>query len=176
MFKDEIINNPSFVAVSLSLESGLEEQVKFKIQSFHDLRAKLPFISVYNEWSTWYPDEHTLIFMRPRIDNCRIGVNAYISVEFDLSLKAYHKSEYFPLPHVTLCDISQLESVLNDISTPSSVHTSSEDIPTNSDNASHITSAESHIQQVIDNMYYSKSDDGLIQNKSMSLCKWMKFT
>ena len=155
---DELLNQ----AVSLSLESGLEEQEKFKIQSFHDLRAKLPILSVYNDWSTWYPDEHTLIFMRPRIDNCRIEVNTYISVEFDLSIKAYHKGEYFLVPHVTLCDIRQLESVLNDISIPSSVHTTSEDIPTNSDNSSHITSAESNIQQVIDNMYHSKSDDELI--------------
>ena len=81
--------------------------------------------------------------MRPRIDNCRIEVNTYISVDFDLSIKAYHKGEYFPLAHVTLCDIRQLESVIIDISTASSVHTTSEDIPTNSDNASLITSAES---------------------------------
>ena len=42
------------------------------------------------------------------------------------------------------------------------------DIPTNSDDAAHITSAESHIQQVIDNLYDSKSDDELIPCPELS--------
>ena len=67
-------------AVSLSLESGVEEKEKFKIQNFQDLRAKLSFLSVNDKWSTWYPDEYTLILMRPRIDKCRIEVNMYVLI------------------------------------------------------------------------------------------------
>ena len=59
------------------------------------------------------------------------------------------------------------------ISTPSSVYTTSEHIPTNSDNASHITSAESHIQQVIDNMYDSKSNDELIPCPEVSILQFI---
>ena len=50
-----------YQAVFLSLES--KEKEKFMIQSFHDLQAKLPFISIANTWSTWYPNENSLIFM-----------------------------------------------------------------------------------------------------------------
>ena len=46
--------------------------------------------------------------MLPRIDNCRVEVNMYIFAEFDISIKSNHKGEYFPVPHVTLCDIREL--------------------------------------------------------------------
>ena len=51
-----------YQAVSLSLEAEVEENKKFRIQNLHDLQAKLHFISIANIWSTWYPDEYTLIF------------------------------------------------------------------------------------------------------------------
>ena len=79
-----------YQAVSLSLEAEVEENEKFRIQNLHDLQAKLHFISIANIWSTWCPDEYTLIFLRPRIDSSKIQVNTYLSIEFDLSLKAYH--------------------------------------------------------------------------------------
>ena len=41
--------------------------------------------------STWYPDEYTLICMR--IDKCKIQINTYLFVEFDLSIKAFHNGE-----------------------------------------------------------------------------------
>ena len=59
-------------------------------------------------------------------------------------------------------NLNRIIFLLNDISVPSSVHTNSEDICTNSDTASYITSAESNIQQVIGNVYDSRSDDELI--------------
>ena len=84
-----------------------------------------------------------------------------------MSLKAYHNGVTFPISFVTLCDVRQLESVLNEISiAPSAII--SEDISTNLDNASHITSAESHILQVIDNMYHPESDNDLVQGADVS--------
>ena len=144
-------------AISLSLESDVEEKEKFKIQSFQDIQTKLHFLP--STLSTWYPDEYTLICMRPRIDKCKIQINTYLSVEFDLSIKAFHYGERLLTSHVTLCDIRQLELVLEDIYIPRSARIYSEDNSTNSDNASHILSAESHILQVIDNLYDSKTDD-----------------
>ena len=79
-----------YQAVSLILEAEVEENEKFRIQNLHDLQAKLHFISIANIWSTWYLNEYTLIFLRPRIDSSKIQVNTYLSIEFDLSLKAYH--------------------------------------------------------------------------------------
>ena len=73
----------------------------------------------------------------------------------------------FPISFVTLCDVRQLESVLNEISiAPSAII--SEDISTNLDNASHIASAESHILQVIDIMYLPDSDDDLVPGADVS--------
>ena len=151
-----------YQAVKLSLESDIEENEKFKIHSFHDLQAKLPLLSIASIWSTWYPDEYTLIIMRPRIDSCKIEVNSYLSVNFDLSVKLYHNGVNLPISIVTLCDVRQIDSLLNEISIPPSAPIISEDISTNFDNTSHIASAESHIQQVIDNMYDGKSDDDLV--------------
>ena len=105
--------------------------------------------------------------MRPRIDSSKIQVNTYLSIEFDLSLKAYHNGVTFPISFVTLCDVRQLESVLNEISiAPSAII--SEDISTNLDNASHIASAESHILQAIDNMYHPESDNDLVPGADVS--------
>ena len=100
--------------------------------------------------------------MRPRIDSCKIEVITYLSVNFDLSVKVYHNGVNLPISIVTLCDVRQIDSVLNEISIPPSAPIISEDISTNFDNTSHIASAESHIQQVIDNMYDGKSDDDLV--------------
>ena len=58
--------------------------------------------------------------MRPRIDKCKIQINTYLSVEFDLSIKAFHNGERLLTSHVTLCDVRQLELVLEDISIPRS--------------------------------------------------------
>ena len=69
-----------YQAVSLSLEAEVEENEKFRIQNLHDLQAKLHFISIANIWPTWYPDEYTLIFLRPRIDSSKIQVNTYLSI------------------------------------------------------------------------------------------------
>ena len=59
-------------AISLSLESDVEEKKKFKIQSFQNIQTKLHFLP--STLSTWYPDEYTLICMRPRIDECKIQI------------------------------------------------------------------------------------------------------
>ena len=86
-----------YQAVSLSLEAEVEENEKFRIQNLHDLQAKLHLISIANIWSTWYPDEYTLIFLRPRFDSSKIQVNTYLSIEFDLALKPYHNGVTFPI-------------------------------------------------------------------------------
>ena len=136
---DELLSQ----AISLSLESDVEEKEKFKIQSFQDIQTKLHFLP--STLSTWYPNEYTLICMRPRIDKCKIQIHTYLSVEFDLSIKAFHNGERLLTSHVTLCDVRQLELVLEDICIPRSARIYSEDNSTNSDNASYILSAESHI-------------------------------
>ena len=126
-------DEPLYQAVKLSLESDVEENEKFKIHSFHDLQAKLPLLSIASIWSTWYPDEYTLICMRPRIDSCKNEVNTYLSVNFDLSVKVYHNSVNLPIFIVTLCDVRQIDSLLNEISIPPSAPIISEDISTNFD-------------------------------------------
>ena len=93
---DELLSQ----AISLSLESDVEEKEKFKIQSFQDIQTKLHFLP--STLSTWYPEEYTLICMRPRIDKCKIQINTYLSVEFDLSIKAFHNGERLLTSHVTL--------------------------------------------------------------------------
>ena len=59
---DELLSQ----AISLSLESDVEEKEKFKIQSLQDIQTKLHFLP--STLSTWYPNEYTIISMRPRID------------------------------------------------------------------------------------------------------------
>ena len=138
--------------MTLSLKSEVEENERFKIQSFQELQDKLPFLSIHKTWSLWYPDECTLILMRPGFHDRKIEVDTYLSVEFDLSVKAYFKGEMFSISQVTLSAIRQLVSILDEISnTPPSLDT--ENFPTSSNDASHIASAERHLQQIIDNMH-----------------------
>ena len=144
---DELLNQ----AVTLSLRSEVEEDERFKIQSFQELQDKLSFLSIHKTWSLWYPDESNLIIMRPGFHNRKIEVDAYLSVEFDLPVKAYFKGEMFSISQVTLSDIQQLVSILDDISNPPSIDT--EKFPSSYNNASHIASAERHLQQIIDNMH-----------------------
>ncbi|KAI6654424.1 hypothetical protein LOD99_820 [Oopsacas minuta] len=81
---------------------------------------------------------------------------------------SFHNGEHFPIPNVTLCDIRQLELVFSNISALSTACTTSKVIPNSSDNISHIASAESHIQPVIDNMYDSECGDDLIPYPEVS--------
>ena len=76
---DELLNQ----AVTLSLKSEVEEKQRFKIQSLQELQDKLPFLSIHKTWSLWYPDECTLIIMRPGFHYRKIEVDTYLSVEFD---------------------------------------------------------------------------------------------
>ena len=65
----------------------------------------------------------------------------------------------FLFPKFFLRDTRQLELILDEISSPLYTHT--KDTVTDSSNASHIASAESHIQHIIDNIHDSVSDDEL---------------
>ena len=96
----------------------------------------------------WYPDEYSLIFMRPNLENSRILVNVYLLVKFDLSIKAFCKNETFPLSLSCLSDIRHLESVQNELSF--SPHHCQSSKKSDSTTAIHVYSAKAHIQQAID--------------------------
>ena len=145
--------------MTLSLRSENEENESFVVKSFLDLQDKLPSLSIPKTWSLWYPDERTLIFMRPNLENCKILVDVYLLVEFDLFIKANRKVENVSISQFFLRDTGQLELILDKIS--SLLYTHTKDTVTDSSNASHIASAESHIQHIIDNIHDSVSDDEL---------------
>ena len=98
--------------------------------------------------------------MRPRIDKCKIQINTYLSVEFDLSIKAFHNGERLLTSHVTLCDVRQLELVLEDISIPRSACITRRIIPLIQIThlIFYLLKATFYVQ-VIDTLYYSKTDD-----------------
>ena len=77
---------------------------------------------------------------------------------FDLSVKAYRKGENFPISQIYLSDTRQLEMLLEEISF--SPLNTSETKNINS-NDFHITSAQNHIQQVIDNIQANVPEDEL---------------
>ena len=134
--------------LQLSLKTDIEENEMFKITRFQDLQDKLSFISIPKTWSLWYTDEHSLIFMRPNLENSRILVDVYLLVKFDLSIKAFCKNETFPLSLSCLSDIRHLESVLNELSF--SPHHCQSSKKSESTTATHVSSAKAHIQQAID--------------------------
>ena len=90
---DKLLNQ----ALTLIFKSEVEENERFNIQSFQELQDKLYFLYIHKTWSLWYPDECTLIIMRPGFHNRNIEVDTYLSVEFDLSVKAYFKGEMFSI-------------------------------------------------------------------------------
>ena len=96
------------------------------------------------------PTNYTLIIMRPHIDSCKIEVNMYLSVNFDLSVKVYNNGVNLSISIVTL---RQIDTVLNEIFIPTSKPIISEDYSTKFNKTSHIASEESLIRQTIDNMY-----------------------
>ena len=73
----------------------------------------------------------------------------------------------FSISQVTLSDIRQLISILDEISNPPP-SIDIENFSTSSNNASHISSAERHLQQIIDNMHETKFDDELIPYPKVS--------
>ena len=162
---DELLNQ----ALNLSLSSEIKENENFLIKDFQDLQDKLPSLSLSKIWSIWYPNERTLVFMRPGFDNAvTIQVDVYLIVEFDLSIKAYQKGEIFPLSKNFLNDTRQLETILSKMSSLPLNCVNSKNTVTESSSTSHILSAENHIQQAIDNMTYSKSDEELIDCPELS--------
>ena len=75
--------------LSLSLKSDAEETQKFKINSFQDMQDKLAFPSLPKTWSLWYPDEYSLILMRPSLNNSCVEIDFYLVIKFDLSVQAF---------------------------------------------------------------------------------------
>ena len=138
-------------AVALSLTSQTEEKEKYLIHSFQDLKVKLTCISLPN-WSLWFPNEQSLIFMRPHLLNSNILVDVYLKVESDLSIKAFHNGDVIPLSTCSISDTRLLESILSEIyefsHKPSSSNTSNTS-NTECTNATHISMAMEHIQQTI---------------------------
>ena len=116
------------------------------------MQGKLSLISLPKTLSLWYPDEHSLIFMRPSLENSSILVDVYLVVTFDLSIKAFCKNVIFPHSLSCLSDIRQLESLVNEIS---SAPYRCESSKNSESTASHISSANVHIQQAIDIIHTS---------------------
>ena len=85
---DEFLNQ----ALTLSLRSDAEEKEGFKVSCFQEMQGKLSLISLPKTWSLWCPDEHSLIFMRPSLENSSIFVDVYLVVTFDLSIKVFCKN------------------------------------------------------------------------------------
>ena len=142
--------------MNLSLTSNAEENDKFQISTMQDLQAKLPFLSISKTWSIWYPNPHTLIFMRPGLDNNSISVDTYLLVEFDLSVKAYHRGEILQISRISVSDTRHLEILLDEIALlPTSENPKSE----SKSNDYCIASARDHIQQVIDNFRNKSGSD-----------------
>ena len=106
--EEELLNQ----TLSLSLKSASEEKVKFKINTFQELQAKLSSISLFKLWPLWYPDEYSVIFMHPSLVDCTVRVDAHLLISHDLSVRAFHKGEFLPLSLCSICDIRQLESIL----------------------------------------------------------------
>ena len=112
--------------------------------------------------------------MRPRIDSSKIQANTCLSIGFDFSLKLFHYGVKLPISFVTLCDVRQLLSVINEISIASS-SLISEDISTNLDDASHIAFAQSHLLQVIENMYDPEFDNDLVPGADVSRLQFVLY-
>ena len=110
-YKDEELFSQ---ALHLSLKSNIDENERFILNSFQDLQDKLPNICISNVKSYWYPNPNSLIFMRPRLDN-KILVNIYLTVEIDLSVRAYRNGQVFPLSRIFVSDTRHLETLLDEI-------------------------------------------------------------
>ena len=53
--------------------------------------------------------------MRPRLDNNKILVNINLTVEIDLSVRAYRNGQVFPLSRIFVSDTRHLETLLDGI-------------------------------------------------------------
>ena len=100
--------------------------------------------------------------MRPKLDTSNISIDVYLSVEFDLSVKAYRKGEIFPISQIYLSDTRQLEKLLKEISiSPLSTTETKNNSSNSNSNDFHIASAQIRIQQVIDKVQANVPEDEL---------------
>ena len=91
--------------------------------------------------------------MRPNLHDHKIEVETYLSIEYNLAKKLYSNGEIVSISQVILRDIRQLVCIINEISNPPPF-IDTENLPiTIPNNASHISSKERHLQQIIDNMH-----------------------
>ena len=58
---------------------------------------------------------HTMIFMRPRLDDNSISADTYLLLEFDLSVKAYHRGEIVSISQISISDTRYLQTLLEEI-------------------------------------------------------------
>ena len=90
------------------------------------------------------------------LDNNSISVDTYLLVEFNLSVKAYHRGEILQISRISVSDTRHLEILLDEIALlPTSENPKSE----SKSNDYCIASARDHIQQVIDNFRNKSGSD-----------------
>ena len=87
--------------------------------------------------------------MRPHLLNSNILVDVYLTVESDLSIKAFHNGDVIPLSTCSISDNRLLESILSEIYEFSHKPSSSNTSNTECTNATHISIAMEHTQQAI---------------------------
>ena len=88
--------------------------------------------------------------MRPRLDDNSISVDTYLLVEFDLSVKAYHRGEIVPISRISINDTRHLHHYY--VEEIAFIPTSEKPKSDSKSNDNRIASARDHIQQVRNNL------------------------
>lgn len=140
--------------IQLSLKSESEAKHKFIIRNLQDLKAKLNYIVLPDNWLVWHTVNSSTRFILPRLVEKTISVDLYLEINSFLSVSAWFDGQSIPTSLNSINDIRQIESLLHQISSKSV-----SDDPHTKSHSFHIPRAKQHIEKVIDSASIEDSEN-----------------
>ena len=106
-------------AVQLGLKSDNENKLKYTIGNLQDLKDKLTYVALPDNWLVWHNGNDSMRFILPNLLDNTISVDIYLEVNSFLSVSAWFHGQAISTSLNSINDIRQVESILHEISSKS---------------------------------------------------------
>ena len=99
-------------------DSIIQEQqdcLRFALDSFEDLKIKLPDLHLSPDWATWYSSSNTLQILQLKLLDRSVEIQSTLTINSDLKVSAVRCQHQVPLHLNRITDLRHIESLIDDI-------------------------------------------------------------
>ena len=99
-----------------SIVQDQQDKLRFALDSFEELKTKLPDLHLCPDWIVWYSFSNTLQILQLKLLDQSVKIQSTLTINSDLMVSAVSCQHQVPLHLKRISDLRQIESLIDDIS------------------------------------------------------------